>query len=378
MSKRVLYLNPYDNIFSRQQNGGGQCARRNYDFLCSVYGIDSVFACLFLKDINVLVPPNVKIFPRPTSMIGSVMACLQGTAIYEKKLIPLIKKYVDEVNPDIVFLEHSHLTTLLPLLPNKVKTILFVQNMEGNYWKNKVTHGKPYLYPVYKVMQKNEKEAIKVADVIICLNERDGKLLKDIYRREPDYLLPISFSDIFEENRMEVKEPIKKELLFVGSCFGPNLDGITWFIREIMPLLPGYTLTIVGKDFETKHKELSSEHVQVVGSVDDLSEYYYGYLAQVIPIRYGDGMKVKTAEAMMFGRTIFATDEALEGYTVDGVQGIFRCNTAQEFADAIRKFFEQESVPNFQPDVRQAFLDQYESKKMQKRFAEFLRSRGLV
>ncbi len=55
--------------------------------------------------------------------------------------------------------------------------------------------------------------------------------------------------------------------------------------------------------------------------MDKTDVYYYKHAAVILPIKYGAGMKVKTAEAMMYGRTIFASDEALEGYDGKGIEG---------------------------------------------------------
>ena len=86
-----------------------------------------------------------------------------------------------------------------------------------------------------------------------------------------------------------------------------------------------------------------------------------------MPIFYGSGMKVKTAEAMMYGRIILASDEALEGYDVGNVNGIYRCNKAEEYIDVIEKIFNKQSIVRFQDDVRQCFLEKYETNKQIKR-----------
>ena len=140
--------------------------------------------------------------------------------------------------------------------------------------------------------------------------------------------------------------------------FGPNYDGIKWFVDNVMEKLIEYTLTIVGKNFESKKDELQRKNVIVVGTVDDLEDYYYQNNIMVMPVFYGDGQKVKTAEAMMYGKTIVATDEALEGYSVDSVEGVFRCNTANEFIQTIRKvsFLSRD---RYRVSVRNKFLEEY-------------------
>lgn len=190
---------------------------------------------------------------------------------------------------------------------------------------------------LYKVVKKCEKESVDLADRIICLNWRDGQLLKQTYGREADMYLPINMSDVCKEELIK-NSHYNKELLFVGSLFEPNYDGIKWFVEKVMSRLPEYKLTIVGRNFEKVRDELQRDNVCVVGSVDDLSSYYYEYPVMVMPILYGAGMKVKTAEALMYGKTILGTAEAFEGYNINNVRGIFLCQSESDFVDAIKKF----------------------------------------
>lgn len=76
-----------------------------------------------------------------------------------------------------------------------------------------------------------------------------------------------------------------------------------------------------------------------------------------MPIFYGDGMKIKTAEAMMYGKTILASDEALEGYEVKDIQGIYRCNTREEYLETIHMIERNENYYN--KSVRNLFLSKY-------------------
>ena len=81
----------------------------------------------------------------------------------------------------------------------------------------------------------------------------------------------------------------------------------------------------------------------------------------VIPVFYGAGQKVKTAEAMMYGKTIIATSEALEGYAVDDVEGIFRCDTVDAFVRTIRMVSSQHRS-KYRKEVRKRFLEEYSYK----------------
>ncbi len=125
-----------------------------------------------------------------------------------------------------------------------------------------------------------------------------------------------------------------------------------------MPSLPDYTLRIVGKNFEIKKKELERDNVDVIGTVDDLEPFYYADNIMVMPIFYGAGQKVKTAEAMMYGKTIIATEEALEGYSVTDIEGIHKCRTSTDFISAIQ-YEEMRPKQKYNYSVRDFFVSRF-------------------
>ena len=77
----------------------------------------------------------------------------------------------------------------------------------------------------------------------------------------------------------------------------------------------------------------------------------------------------------MYGKTLFASDESLEGYEVEGVKGIYRCNTPDEYVTEIQHFYEQENVPFFQPDVRALFMKKYANEVVQQKLQKSLKER---
>ena len=146
------------------------------------------------------------------------------------------------------------------------------------------------------------------------MNNRDAKQILYIYKKNVAALLPTSFNDLGEAKKEEVLgEP---KYLFVGSDFFANIQGITWFVQEVMPYVEG-KLFIVGQGMEKAVSHLISDRVQVIGYVQSLKEWYAKVDIVVCPLFLGSGMKTKTAEAMMYGKAIVGTPEAFEGYDID-------------------------------------------------------------
>lgn len=176
----------------------------------------------------------------------------------------------------------------------------------------------------------------KYSDKFITLNQRDSQLLKKYYNKQSTIQLPTSFVDKF--NVIKAKETIlntKEEItyLFVGVSFFPNIEGVQWLLDNVMPYVDG-VLYVIGKGMDHVQFNNLNERVKILGFVDDLSEYYYHAKCVVSPIFSGAGMKTKTAEALMYGKTIIGTTEAFEGYDIDN-HCMFCCNTKEEFIDTM-------------------------------------------
>ena len=124
---------------------------------------------------------------------------------------------------------------------------------------------------------------------------------------------------------------------------------------------------------EVKKREWTKFNVHVVGTVECLRPYYLYADAVVLPIFYGDGMKVKTAEALMFGKVIFGTEEAFEGYQEEKLPDLILCKEASEFVVKIRKYLENVNEAKFSERNREYFLKYHENTAIENRMIEFLK-----
>ena len=335
---KVVYLG-YQDIFGEINNGGMQGARKNWELIVSNIGYENIFTVIISNNKHDS-KLNIRYFKKADgnlqSFISNLFLCRYYMPSEEKKIL----RHIDEISPDIVFIDTSTFGRIVKKISQRYKTIVFFHNVEIDYAKHRIKKEGIKLLPMYISTKYNEKIAIRYADKMVGLNVRDAKKIEEYYGRKIDNLVPVGFRDIYDIE--QVKRKKNKNLLFIGSYFPPNYDGVKWFIENIMNQLSDYHLIIVGKDFERVRKDLENENVTVIGTVEDVRPYYYENSMVVMPIRYGEGMKVKTAEAMMYGMTIFATDEALEGYDVDNVEGIYRCNTSKEFIHKILEYSQNE------------------------------------
>jgi len=120
----------------------------------------------------------------------------------------------------------------------------------------------------------------------------------------------------------------------------PNVDAMTYFCREILPLvrktIPDVTLNIVGAHPPPEILQLQKlEGVKVSGYVQDIRPWLDSSSVYVAPLISGWGARIKLLEAWAMGRPVVSTRrgclglEAVDGYNV------FLANTPEEFASRV-------------------------------------------
>ena len=119
----------------------------------------------------------------------------------------------------------------------------------------------------------------------------------------------------------------------------------------------GIGLYVVGQGMKVLANETlyQKENIHIIGEVEDLAPWYYHADLVVEPIFEGDGMKTKTVEAMMFGKTVLGSDEAFCGY--EGLNN-YLCNTADDFIKRITDY-KRNGVKKFNEEIRKVYLDKY-------------------
>lgn len=243
-----------------------------------------------------------------------------------------------------------------------IKVITFCHNIEVDYAKSYLKSSGIKAFPFYLAVKIWERAAINNSDKIITLNKRDSNRLKKLYHVTSSCELPTSFDDVFDV--IHASSFINGNLppvdyLFVGMAFFPNIQGVQWFIDNIINNVEGH-FYVVGKGMDKVNFKNLNNRIHILGYVDDLSEYYYRAKLVVSPIFTGAGMKTKTAEALMYGKTIIGTSEAFEGYKID-TRCMMVANTKIEFIEIINKLRTVDRSISCK-SARDLFLTNYETK----------------
>ncbi|MHB8131759.1 MAG: glycosyltransferase, partial [Mobilitalea sp.] len=178
--------------------------------------------------------------------------------------------------------------------------------------KNMLEYG--YSYSVRYL----EDMALSDCDLLWVVTDHDRRFVENVkgIPNNKTLVLP-TFHTIYER---VVPFEERKGVIFLGNYrHDPNIDAITYFIKEIYPLLksrmPDIDVTLAGASTpEMIYRLCAKEHrVHVVGYVDDPKVLIAHHRVSIAPLRFGSGIKGKIGEYLSCGTPCVTTSVGAEG-----------------------------------------------------------------
>ncbi|MBO7572068.1 MAG: glycosyltransferase family 4 protein [Bacteroidales bacterium] len=128
-------------------------------------------------------------------------------------------------------------------------------------------------------------------------------------------------------------------ILFISGNNQLNQNGIDYFLQRIFPIIvernSEVKLIVGGKICDYLRGKKNTKNIELLGIIDDESSFYsYGDIA-INPIYQGTGLKVKTFEALSFGKVTVAHPHSVDGIFEPSNAPILVGHTEEEFARQI-------------------------------------------
>ena len=230
-----------------------------------------------------------------------------------------------------------------PNIPELSSCVLFQHNVEGLIWKRRTEHAADPLRRFYLNLQaqrmlRYEGEVCRQVQKVIAVSEEDAALMGDWYGVHGIPAVPTGV----DAGYFKLRGPAQPaaDLVFVGAMdWAPNIDGIDWFQREVLPLIlrkrPECSIAIVGRNPTRTIQELGRRPgITVTGTVPDVRPWLWGSKVSIVPLRVGGGTRLKVFEAMAAGVPVVSTTVGAEGLGTRDGDTIRIGDTPQNFASA--------------------------------------------
>lgn len=247
-----------------------------------------------------------------------------------------LHRYVNQLhhqyNFDVCIVNYYYMTKLLERIEIPQKALM---THDAFAYQELVT-GEPTLC----IDANTEAKAMQRSAHIFALQD-DEKIY--FQRLSPSSKLYTIYSDYIYHD-----QPIadNRNILFLSGSNAYNINGIKFFINEFLPLIVqsyAEAKLIVGGAICGKIKEYCSHpNIQLLGFIDNMDEFYAKGDVAINPVYQGTGLKIKTFEAISYGKVTLVHPHSMEG--------IYKKNSAPLFASE-------------KPEEWVAFLDKIWSSK---------------
>ncbi|MEP7351658.1 MAG: glycosyltransferase [Acidobacteriota bacterium] len=233
--------------------------------------------------------------------------------------------------------------------PALERAVLFQHNVETVIWQRHADTASSWLKQQFLRLQESrmrafESEATRKAAKVIAVSEKDAATMRELFGVESDAVATGVDTDYF---RPPVGTSEGEGLVFVGSMdWLPNIDGILWFTKEVLPLIRArrkqLPVTIVGRKPPREIEQLAAAdpYLKVTGTVPDVRPYLWGAAVSVVPLRVGGGTRLKIYEAMAAGTPLVSTAVGAEGLDVVDGETIALADSPETFAQRCLELLE--------------------------------------
>jgi len=291
-----------------------------------------------MKKINV----NYMLLTSIIKIIANFWLPLKVTTRLSGKMKNDIFVNLQKCQIDMILLEYPYLLRNIPREID-VPIILAQHNLEFNKMKKISKHHNflkriVILYESHK-LKKYENSNIRneFVSLYTFISKKNKETFEAMFNVSNTYLLPVG-CDVHTRHQSEYQEG---KIVFVGAMNAlQNIIAIEWFVDKVFPeILHEFTdvkLHIIGKEPDKKILDLCSKNIIVTGAVDKIDTHILDAHLYIIPLVFGDGVKVKTLEAFSTGNIVVSTGVGVEGIEVIPNQDFILANTENEFIEACK------------------------------------------
>ncbi|MFZ1824199.1 MAG: glycosyltransferase family 4 protein [Chitinophagales bacterium] len=327
-------------------------------FACFLKGEDVQYKDAFIADTGIT-QYYFEELNIPRTPMNLMRSYLQGITInmlrsYSKSFEEKIAAIANDF--DVIIVEHYEAMQYVPK-HFKGKVIFRTHNAEYLIWSR---YAEVETSPIKKMVIRSEAKRIKhwevkfckQADIILGAPNDNEHLEPDAKKRAAKF---IEYLHIGDDDQITIPVPdyttLKNALVYVGTLtWEANIDGLIWFVdgcwEKLKQQFPELKLYIVGKNPDNRLVELAAKNPDIIitGFVIDLEEYFTTCKVNVIPLRFGSGMKVKTINGLCRGIPIVTTTIGAEALKVTHGEDIFIDDTHAGFIKYITLLLTDKNV----------------------------------
>lgn len=219
----------------------------------------------------------------------------------------------------------------------------------------------------FSLKTSDEKKGINRADAVLAIQTSEASFFKTL--TEKPVITTYAYFESHETSFVDCDR-----LLYIGGSNSYNIESVLWFVNAVFsPLSKAYHrdihLIIAGRICNELECLASEDKIELIGEVDDLASFYSKGNIVVNPTFNGTGLKIKSFEALSYGKVVVSHVHGLDGVFDPSHCPIFSCSSPSEFIEVIRSLLDNRELVEkkkksamqymkmFQSEVENAFIN---------------------
>jgi len=203
----------------------------------------------------------------------------------------------------------------------------------------------------WQLLKQYEGRICREFDAVLAVSREDTAALEEAAGGPLNNVTVIPIAIDTDEIAPVARHANAGHILHIGTMFWPpNVDGILWFLQEVLPLIraerPDVVFDVVGSrpPQEIVAYGQNGSGVNVTGYVEDPAPYYQSAGVMVVPLRAGGGMRVKILNALSQELPMVSTTIGCEGIAVEPDRHLLVADTPHDFAQATLRLLNDPSL----------------------------------
>jgi O-antigen biosynthesis protein len=179
---------------------------------------------------------------------------------------------------------------------------------------------------------------LAAADEIFCVSREEQRVARAVAAQgTPVFVLPFCVDTAESPPGFAERRDLVYFGGFMAGAGSPNEDAVLHLASDVLPLIrqrvPEVVLHVVGADPTPAVRALESEHVHVVGYVEDPRTWLDRVRLHLVPMRFGAGLKQKLVDTIAAGLPFVTTPVGAEGLRLGRLAPLLVADTPHELAE---------------------------------------------
>ncbi len=252
----------------------------------------------------------------------------------------LLKDQIKKVEYRAVIVNYAVFSFYFEFFDSEVTKVIDLHDCLTDRYKIFLERGEE---PVkwYSLNYRDEKKALTKADIVWAITADEQKHYQKMLLHSNVSVYTLRHMTLFK--RIQTDKERSKSVLMTGSDNQLNRRALQWFLDNIWPAVyskyPGSELIIAGSLCNSKDSFENIRGVVFYGKYHKDEEVYRLADICVNPMLEGTGLKIKTLEALSYGKRVLSTNEGATGLKDLNGLGLFCSDNPDEWIAEFDRIF---------------------------------------